>query len=681
MDVQRLYALLPAIYRLRDNAEGEPLRALLEVLAEQTTAIEENLDQFYDDQFIETASDWAVPYIGDLIGYRSLYGVTPEIASPRAEVANTIAYRRRKGTASMLEQLARDVTGWDARVVEFFQLLATTQYMNHIRPENRATADLRMGRALADIGTPFDVVAHTADVRHISRRRGRFNIPNIGIFLWRITANSHTRSPATALDSRRFRFSPLDADTPLYNRPVPEATITHLAQPANVPQPLTRRRLKEELVQHYGDGLGILIERAGVDSNGAFDPASPIVSIPIDDVIICNLEDVPDGGGIAWAHTPVAAPKVAIDPVLGRIASGVDEPGMFLVTYHYGFSGQLGGGEYERAATFDEDLLPLSSVNMPGPLQQALAAGSGSVQILDSGRYEENLSIGVPAGERIEVRARNGAFPTAVLSTDFAISGEDESEVTLNGLRIVGGTLRVSGSLRRLRLVHCTLVPGLTINEDGTPASPSSPSLVLESAGTVLEIDHSIVGPIRIQPDAEARFRGSIVDALSDDGIAYAGLDGASAGAPLTVFDSTIIGRIWSRELPEATNTIFLAQLPDLDPDGWTFPVRIDQRQSGCVRFSYVPPGSRVPRRYQCQPTGSDSAARVRPLFTSLTYGNAGYGQLSLRCAAEITTGAEDGSEMGAFHDNFAAQRESNLRVRLDEYLRFGLEAGIFFAS
>jgi hypothetical protein len=303
------------------------------------------------------------------------------------------------------------------------------------------------------------------------------------------------------------------------------------------------------------------------------------------------------------------------------------------------------------------------------------------VEILDSGRYEENLSISVPAGERIEVRSRNGSFPTAVLTADFAIRGDAESEVTLNGLRIVGGTLRISGSLRRVRLVHCTLVPGLTLNEDGTPTSPSSPSLVLESAGTVLEIDHSIVGPIRIHPDAEATIHGSIVDALNDDGIAYAGLDGASAGAPLTVFDSTIIGRVWSRELSEATNTIFLARLPVPDPASWTFPVRIDQRQSGCVRFSYVPPGSRVPRRYHCQPEGSDNAARVRPLFTSLAYGNPGYGQLSLRCAPEITTGAEDGSEMGAFHDNFAAQRESNLRVRLDEYLRFGLEAGIFFAS
>ena len=73
------------------------------------------------------------PYIGDLIGYRTLHGVVPNVASPRADVANTIRYRRRKGTASMLEQLARDVTGWPARAAEFFQLLGWTQNMNHLR--------------------------------------------------------------------------------------------------------------------------------------------------------------------------------------------------------------------------------------------------------------------------------------------------------------------------------------------------------------------------------------------------------------------------------------------------------------------------------------------------------------------------------------------------------------------
>ena len=76
--------------------------------------------------------------------------------SQRAQVANTLAYRRRKGTAAVLEQLARDVTAWDASVVEYFQLLATTQYMNHLRPGNVSWADLRQWEPLERLNTPFD---------------------------------------------------------------------------------------------------------------------------------------------------------------------------------------------------------------------------------------------------------------------------------------------------------------------------------------------------------------------------------------------------------------------------------------------------------------------------------------------------------------------------------------------
>jgi hypothetical protein len=47
-----------------------------------------------------------------------------------------------------------------------------------------------------------------------------------------------------------------------------------------------------------------------------------------------------------------------------------------------------------------------------------------------------------------------------------------------------------------------------------------------------------------------------------------------------------------------------------------------------------------------------------------------------LRCATEITTGAENGSEMGAFSFLQQPQRRTNLQTALDEYLRFGLEAG-----
>jgi hypothetical protein len=108
-DAQRLYDLLPTIYRIRDAEQGEPLKALLSVIAEQIAVLEEDLEQLYDDQFIETCAAWVVPYIGDLIGYRSLYEVAPKVSSSRAEVAHTIGFRRHKGTTVMLEQLARDV--------------------------------------------------------------------------------------------------------------------------------------------------------------------------------------------------------------------------------------------------------------------------------------------------------------------------------------------------------------------------------------------------------------------------------------------------------------------------------------------------------------------------------------------------------------------------------------------
>jgi hypothetical protein len=153
---QELYDLLPAIYRLRDAENNESLKSYLTVFAEQIAVIQESVEQLYDDQFIETCAEWVVPYIGDLIGYQSLHNIrSPQQRvsplSQRAEVANTMAYRRRKGTAVVLEQLARDVTDWPARVVEFFQILATTQHMNHHRPNNHYAPDLRNWQVLEHI--------------------------------------------------------------------------------------------------------------------------------------------------------------------------------------------------------------------------------------------------------------------------------------------------------------------------------------------------------------------------------------------------------------------------------------------------------------------------------------------------------------------------------------------------
>jgi len=67
------------------------------------------------------------------------------------------------------------------------------------------------------------------------------------------------------------------------------------------------------------------------------------------------------------------------------------------------------------------------------------------------------------------------------------------------------------------------------------------------------------------------------------------------------------------------------------------------------------------------------------PRFESRRYSDPAYGQLSLASPEQIRTGGEDGSEMGAFNHLRQPQRQTNIRTALEEYLRSGLDAGIFY--
>ena len=676
VELQTLEALAPPLTplqqrrldHLRDRLERGPLRAFTTALAEQIAVLEENLDQLDDDGFIETCAEWVVPYIGDLIGYRTLHGVAEKVRSRRAEVAHTIGFRRRKGTAAMLEQLARDVTGWNARVVEFFQLVATCQHMNHLRPWNHYGPDLRRWEPLERRGTAFESIAHTVEVRTM-RRGGRFNVPNVGVYLWRLDAMRLTDSPAVKVDDRRYRFDPRGIDQQLVTSPETEDEISHLAEPLNVPAPISRRVLRERLNRYYGPNRSLLVSIGGA-------PVAP------EKIRICNLHDM----GATWAHLPPAG-QFAIDPLLGRLALPPVPPvsGDVQVTFHTAVPAMIGGGEYERADSFEAIALdPVVRVPDDQPtIQQALAAlaGAGVVEITDSGRYVEVPAIAVAAGKRIELRARNGRRPILVLSSPLDVSAGADGQAVINGLLIEGDTVRVASGagnqLRRLRLAHCTLIPGQRLTPDGNPATPGAESLRVELPQVTVEIDRSIVGALRIDSRADAVIADSIVDANADDAMAYAATDGASAGASLTMHRSTVVGRVHATVLHLVSDSLLAARPPAGDPTAQ--PVRAVRTQEGCVRFSYIPPGSRVPRRYRCQP--ESGSGTVAPRFVSLQYGAPAYAQLAPGTPAAIRRGASNESEMGVYNHLMQPQREADLQYRLDEYLRVGLQAGVFYES
>jgi hypothetical protein len=693
-ETRRLLELLPAIHRIRDaevaaraGLDSGPLEELIAIIAGQIALLEENIEQSYDDLFIETCSEWVIPYIGDVIGYQSLHGKVPDVASPRAEVAHTIALRRRKGTAVVLEQLARDVTGWNARAVEFFRDLGWTQYMNHDRGDVHYSPDLRAMEPLARIGSAFNTAQHTVDVRRVESNRGRFNIPNVGIFLWRLNAYKHTRSPALRLAPRRYLCSPLGHAMPLYSFPRSsgEGFITGLARPENVPEPLPRRQMYDHLDSYYG------LRATG---GGAMDNTEPSVvlyvdgeEIPRDRVRVCDLSD----DGPAWAHTP-EDDTFGIDPELGRVAlpGNVADPAEVSMTHHTGFSADMGGGEYERRNSFSmQDSAPVRVPDDFSTVQDALNAlgGAGVVEITDNGRYEESLDIAVAVDAAIELRAANERNPHLALTGPVTVTGGAGSRFSINGCLVSGDRLRVpaesspgvANELGRLDIAHCTLVPGRSLDSAGQPVTPGAVSLAVGLASVTVSIDRTIIGALRAVPESGIEVLDSIVDATGIEAVACAAPDGASAGAALAATASTFIGKIHAREFGTISNCILLARRSAAD--GWNAPVWAERKQTGCVRFSYLPFDSIAPRRYRCQPDSAESARRLAPRFTSLRYGQPAYGQLSLSTPVEIWRGADDESEMGAFHHLYAPQRDRNLRIRLREYLRVGLEAGLIYES
>jgi len=765
---ERLYNLLPAIHRIRDAERGGyALRALMALIEQEVEAVEADIDQLYEDWFIETCAPWVVPYIGDLLNVRGVYRVTEKTLSPRAFVANTLAYRRRKGTAAMLEQLARDVTGHGARVVEFFEHLATTQHLNHLRPENVAIAGLRSSALLDLVGTPFDPLTRTAEVRRIARERGRYNIPNIGLFLWRLQAYPLEESEPRRVRDGGYTFNAFGRDAPLFNVPELEDEITHLAEEIHVPGPLRLRALFDELEAYRltRDPDALLF----------FDPARPAVEVfarrtagdayeqvATEHLYACDLS--------TWRR-PVAAPpdgegerplRAMVDPVLGRLTfPETMTPDAVKVNFAYGFSGDLGGGAYDREAQVDALLdrvagaghvvdwqvgVSREAAGAPGvfgTLTDAVRAWNllppgqlGVITLMESAIFEEDIDgvdvLEVPEGSTLLLLAAGwpevpfedrpperltgrweaeGRQP--LLLGDLSVRGtapagsRSPGVLLLNGLSIEGELRVLVGNLGRLVLSQCTLIADKTSVELRPSVFEVNPSVVtgLQNTQLVVEIEDTICGPVNLSDTVPTlRIRNSIIDAAlgeqpagEDDEAGALAPAVLAPGSTVEIARSTVFGQTACYRL-------------DADDCLFTDLLSVTWRQVGCIRFSFVPPGSLTPRRYRSQPDAeirakldqaekaaaaagatlsAGEAARIRqqveavvkPRFTSIVFGDPGYAQLRRLTPPLIRAGAEGGREMGAFNSLALPQREENLRASLEEYLRFGLEAGVFYVT
>jgi Phage tail protein (Tail_P2_I) len=466
----RLYKLLPAIYRIRDELEGDrALQAMMAMIEAELDIVETDIGNLYENWFIETCEAWVVPYLGDLLAVQDLdvdQPLTYGQQERRAYVANTLAYRQRKGTTPVLEQLARDITGWGARVVESQPFLSTTQQINHLRSHTQ-TINLRQDRIPDRIATPFErQVSYSADIGQRRGDRSRYNPGNISLYLWRLQSYPIERGIARAIASnnassadRIFTFNPLRLSVPLLNIPQTEVELTTIATEINLPSLLKREALATELDQRRSDAKTGL----PIDPGGYFGDR-PVIEIwavtgqtqqwirPEEMIALAiDLNTLPT--------IPESDPEiqVAIDPETGRLAWLAPEiPDEIRVSYAYGFSSDVGGGPYDRPNAATEGLSIVTDwiLHVDPRRPQSLAEAA---QTWNAAAY-----IWQACTDRIYLPLKR------ITRTEDGLKLLDVTQVSPDrGLQMRPGILKGLTVIAKIGDLEATLLPGIAIDGNG----------------------------------------------------------------------------------------------------------------------------------------------------------------------------------------------------------------------
>ena len=464
-----LFDRLPEIYRTRD-AEQTPanqLRAYLAAVEGAFGAVHDHIAQLYEDLFIDTCDDWVIPYLADLLGTTHLKG---DPRTLRADVADTIALRRRKGTLGAIERLAVNLTGWACRAVELRENLGWSQHLNHQRPDaggeppyglpsltrfdvpRGGTAPIRDPAALALLGTPFDPLAYTADVKPAVDDTRHINLPNLAVFLWRLAAYRLPRvlplakgatdlgvqPPGLARFALRFDLHPLDIPVRLFNTSRPGflraatsgGVVSPLTEVDAVPGPMLDARLTTGTAAGRPEAyVAVDFYDAGVTPPAGFDLRDVGLHLFVPQSLAPLLVPPPPQTEWRWTfrgdnlcawetglRTPLGSGEIVVDPDIGRLLLGLDDAAQadelivseagglvsrMFVSFTYGAAGPVGAHPVTRTvppADPDVELRRVGDVAGGVTLQAALnglavATTPVVIEIQDSLVHRIDLSL------------------------------------------------------------------------------------------------------------------------------------------------------------------------------------------------------------------------------------------------------------------------------------------------
>ncbi|MET9019913.1 phage tail protein [Actinopolymorpha sp. NPDC004070] len=665
--------MLPPALLAPADPDGVPvLLALLEALEGQWLELAADADRVLDDAFPDSAADWALPYLAQVLG------LPPDAG--RAEIGSATALRRRRGTPAAIEDFATVVTGWQARVTEGWQ---TTIWAQQLRHPIRRTASLSLRRR-------EHLMAGTGlDPARRSLTPGGPHHPaavTATVFPWQV--RRFELSEACPLPDGRFAVHPLGLPAPLYLRPDavvvggdadderPPGSPPALRPPraaGDLPLRATWRLIEALAPDEVGYGpVWQLGPGHPLTAGAADDPALLAITVDGDPVpwTDIGLTSLPSGGG----PTPTAD-QVLVDLARGVLLPGANRTGPLRVMAYRPTPGRIGAlasdaegddragtvivvdpalGPHAPGQTVVTTLADAVTAALALPGSRTAPAGHPDVEIrlATSDRLAAPPPLtATPALTRWRIVAPTGLTPVVTgtwevrapglhldlagmfLEGDLAI-GADMASVTLTGVTTnpaAGRTVTVEPGAwtLRLRAVNCHLGP---IRADLSAFPIDLADCVVDGAGATLS-------PCGAPPPAPAPVPAVAATdrfppQLRTNGCTFAGLVAVDT---ITASDCLFLDGV--RAVVTSAGGLRFCHLGDAD-DAQAHPSPF------CCLTGPLP---------ALASTGAESAGYYAPVLTAPTG----------RGADPALSGASDGGEIGAYHH----ARRGPLALRLAQRL------------
>ena len=718
---ERLWEWVPAALREADaDAGGDTLRALVRAYASQAAVLKRSQDRLWDDSFIELADDWAVPYIGQLLATRLVSALNPR--ARRSDVAKTIYYRRRKGTIKVLEQLADDIAGWDAKLVEQFRRLARNRHgldgpalIGRVtRTPEGGLADLRSARGARLTDEPFDEFHYTPETRSPVGRLGLRGISTLAFYLHRLsivelagvtplrindlagTRDGYTFDPSgravplfapgvSRQDWSGWRPAaegslPVEIDCRLFNEriySVGDAAIAWVRNGAPIANPADAQAAADDLATLAGQRFVVeaTFRRivSGLRSGAILGGAGVIAGI-------LSRSIAPDSGSVVLSGTVgVGVPPADTAPEAMRAADLSAWPVAAPAGIALLFDPASGRFLFDPGGAAPESVAVDYAIGMNAPIGAGAFGRTIDSAAATASWAQRSSAPGVPAGGILElkdsstfanppnqtaitdltIRAAEATRPYLRLSANWRLGAVGSNRtLVIDGLWI--GAL--AGQLRLEGDFARVVLRHCTFDPGGlNTIGGAIPPCGLAIAGTIDEL----VIERCILPGVALAGANSGVDTVTiRDSIVDASQPGASGivlpRSHAIIIRSTIIGQ---------TIASLVLDVERLDASDTLVAGNADVTdiQSGCFRFSARGPASRVPHPYESQIIDD-----LQRLFVSRRFGDPHYAELSPVAPAALLRGSEDDCEIGSMAGERRPIRQDGLTAKIDEYMPFG---------